>query len=528
MMFKSSFRNVTIIFLLSLTIASIAIIADAFARSHHSRHHSSEEGGREKKAKAEIPPTGPLFMVVSIGRQHVSVYGNDGLVARAPVSTGMRGHPTPTGIFNILEKERFHRSNIYSGAPMPFMQRITWSGVAMHAGVLPGYPASHGCIRMPGEFAKRLFGMTKGGERVVVTHGDITPANFSHPLLPVPKLRPLPDSENIASSASQVLQNALSVTEASRRPSVGMEKLDIAVKAETPRMLNPVEYAKAMKAQAAAKAQEATAAVVPARELAAQKSKEANAAASELERAESALEDVKDRIESLDRKAEKAKGDEETVEEAKTALVAAQAKLKDLEARVETARKAKAEKEEQAAEALKSFKDSELTRRAATDTAKSWNRRLEPVSILISRKTGRLYVRQGFVKVFDVPVTIKNPDAPIGTHLYLAMQPETNPNNGNVSLSWLALSVPEASAGTDSDEPRRRHRRRDRDEEESVPRISQPVSSSAAGALDRIEIPSEVSDKISEMLWSGGSLIVSDMGISRETGDHTDFIVLTR
>ena len=124
----------------------------------------------EKDSKAASTLKGPLFAVVSIGDQRISFYNADGLAARSGVSTGMRGHPTPTGLFSIVQKKRFHRSNIYSGAPMPFMQRITWSGIALHAGVLPGYPASHGCIRMPREFAQRMFGATRMGERMPL-HG---------------------------------------------------------------------------------------------------------------------------------------------------------------------------------------------------------------------------------------------------------------------------------------------------------------------------------------------------------------------
>ena len=96
------------------------------------------------------------------------------------------------GVFSIIQKHKLHHSNIYSGAPMPFMQRITWSGVAMHAGVLPGYPASHGCIRMPMAFAARMWNWTKMGARVVVTPGEITPASFSHPLLVEQKIVPQP------------------------------------------------------------------------------------------------------------------------------------------------------------------------------------------------------------------------------------------------------------------------------------------------------------------------------------------------
>jgi hypothetical protein len=109
------------------------------------------------------------------------------------VSTGMPGHPTPTGVFSVIQKHKFHHSNIYSGAPMPYMQRITWSGVAMHAGVLPGYPASHGCIRMPMSFAVKMWNWTKMGARVFVTPGEImTPVTFSHPLLATMKIIPQP------------------------------------------------------------------------------------------------------------------------------------------------------------------------------------------------------------------------------------------------------------------------------------------------------------------------------------------------
>src|SRR3974377_499733 len=100
----------------------------------------------------------------------------------------MRGHPTPTVIFSVIQKHKWHHSNIYSGAPMPFMQRITWTGVAMHEGVVTGRPASHGCIRLPGTFARRMFGLTSGGERVIVSSEEVVPGDISHPHLPVPKL----------------------------------------------------------------------------------------------------------------------------------------------------------------------------------------------------------------------------------------------------------------------------------------------------------------------------------------------------
>ena len=142
------------------------------------------------KAPNEKPLKGPYHIVVSINTQRVSLYGSEGLIRTSGVSTGMRGHPTPMGVFTVIGKERYHRSNIYSNAPMPFMQRITWSGVALHEGVLPGYPASHGCIRMGSEFATWLWKMTKVGTRVIVTHDEPAPAEISNAKLFVPPPSP--------------------------------------------------------------------------------------------------------------------------------------------------------------------------------------------------------------------------------------------------------------------------------------------------------------------------------------------------
>ena len=143
---------------------------------------------RSRRRKDTAKPQGTVIIAISIEQQTLKVYDANGFFAETPISTGMKGHPTPMGVFSIIQKHKLHHSNIYSGAPMPFMQRITWSGIAMHAGVLPGYPASHGCIRMPMAFAAKMWNWTKMGARVVVTPGEITPAQFSHPLLAAQKV----------------------------------------------------------------------------------------------------------------------------------------------------------------------------------------------------------------------------------------------------------------------------------------------------------------------------------------------------
>jgi len=130
----------------------------------------------------------PLHMLVSIDEQQIQVYRGTELIETSPISSGMRGYSTPTGVFSILEKRRKHFSNLYDNAPMPFMQRLTWSGVALHVGKLPGYPASHGCIRLPRPFAKSLYSMTERGMHVVVTKGAAAPVSVRHTVLPQPYL----------------------------------------------------------------------------------------------------------------------------------------------------------------------------------------------------------------------------------------------------------------------------------------------------------------------------------------------------
>jgi L,D-transpeptidase-like protein len=129
----------------------------------------------------ERAPEGPLLIVASITEQVAYVYRNGVRIARSSVSTGRPGHPTPTGVFTILEKEVHHTSSIYKGAEMPYMERVTWGGIALHAGDLPGYPDSHGCVRLPLEFSKLLFGVTMKGATVIIANTHSAPATTVHP-----------------------------------------------------------------------------------------------------------------------------------------------------------------------------------------------------------------------------------------------------------------------------------------------------------------------------------------------------------
>src|SRR6187401_3115306 len=128
----------------------------------------------------------PIMAIVSIKSQQVTFFDADGWILRAPVSTGVKGRETPAGVFAVVEKEEDHRSTMYDDAWMPHMQRITWNGIAMHGGPLPGYAASHGCVRMPYGFAEKLFSRTRIGMRVIISPNDAEPVEFSHPALPMP------------------------------------------------------------------------------------------------------------------------------------------------------------------------------------------------------------------------------------------------------------------------------------------------------------------------------------------------------
>jgi len=134
----------------------------------------------------EVAPAGPVVVVVSLDEQRVYVYRNGLAIGLSTISSGRRGHETPPGIFTILQKDRDHRSNLYNSAPMPYMERLTWDGVALHGGDLPGYPASHGCVRLPKAFAESLFGITDRGETVVVANSKAGPTGVVHPAVLAP------------------------------------------------------------------------------------------------------------------------------------------------------------------------------------------------------------------------------------------------------------------------------------------------------------------------------------------------------
>ena len=159
--------HLLLVLLLALAVAGVAGAQGAKQSAAVDKPPRELKAGEWIWTPAAVP-AGPLVMVISLDEQLAYVYRNGLRIGVSTVSTGKKGHETPTGVFTILQKHKDHRSNLYDDAPMPFMQRLTWDGVALHAGNLPGYPASHGCIRLPSAFAAKLFAATKVGTEVLI------------------------------------------------------------------------------------------------------------------------------------------------------------------------------------------------------------------------------------------------------------------------------------------------------------------------------------------------------------------------
>ncbi|HXH47469.1 MAG TPA: L,D-transpeptidase family protein [Bradyrhizobium sp.] len=454
--------------------------------SYYARPHRLPEMPRQKQPKrsaaskkesvvekeAGTKPQGPLVIVVSIDRQKVTVFDKNGLFAESPVSTGMKGHSTPMGVFSVIQKNKFHRSNLYSGAPMPYMQRITWSGVAMHAGALPGYPASHGCIRMPMSFATKMWNWTRMGARVIVAPGQISPQSFSHPLLassrvapqPTVSLQPQPDVADKADKGAAdpkpvETRTASADSVLELRTSVGHAVMS-----------------------------DATAGNAPAHEgVAADKAKTAEAS---------------------DAARPGSDGKPATTAEPLKPQAVAPAKTPDQAAAPALAIPPDAKDESRPADPAPAAK-LEAPKRAGQ------------IAVFISRKDSKLYVRQNFAPLFEVPVTIAQSDRPLGTHVFTAELDKADSN----TLRWSVVSLPvSARSAAREDEARLARRQRGA----VIPVAAKPVVTpdSPAEALDRIAVPVETMARINEMLTSGGSIIVSDQGINQgETGEGTDFIV---
>jgi hypothetical protein len=380
----------------------------------------------------------PIMAIVSIKSQQVTIYDADGWILRAPVSTGIKGRETPAGIFSVVEKDKDHHSNLYDDAWMPNMERITWSGIALHGGPLPGYAASHGCIRMPYDFAENLFGKTQIGMRVIIAPNDAEPVAFSDPKLFVP--------------------NADALTAAPARAETLADEAANAAKA--------ADEAKAAATLAARGAAAAPAAV---RKLEFLKTR----ADAELAFAEKLL------------AAAKTDEDKARAEDARQKVAA---KAADFGTQLDTATADAQAKRDAAAAAQTAAKAAEAKRAETAAAARDAKLALEPVSVFISRKTKKLYVRRGVQATIEVPITIRDPDKPIGTHIFTAMA------RTDSGLRWTAVTIDDGDDAKD--------------------------------ALDRITIPQDVLDRIAPTAVPRSSLIISDEPPNREQNYRTEFIVV--
>jgi hypothetical protein len=417
-----------------LTMAAAAALAALIAVPSADAAGRNRRTERTAEATAAREAGAPIMAVVSLRSQHVTIYDADGWIMRAPVSSGQRGRETPAGVFSVIQKDADHHSNLYDDASMPHMERITWSGIALHGGPLPGHAASHGCVRMPYGFAADLFGRTKLGMRVIIAPDDVTPVDITHPAL----FQPKPDAGAHA---------ALLATEAA----------DAANKADAARL-------------AAVTAQ-----------------REANAATAQIRKLNILKARADAQLAAADRAVDGAKSDE-AKEKAEDAKQKAVAKVAELQAQLEAATAAAQPKLDAVGPARDAAAAAESARSTAAKAARDEARALDPVSVFISRKTQRLYVRRGFEPLLDVPITIQNPDQPIGTHIFTAVA------KTQTGLRWSVVTINHAA--------------------------------DAKSALDRVAIPQDVLDRIAPTAAARSSIIISDEALSPETGKGTEFVAV--
>lgn len=416
---------------------------------------------RNEQSVVSRPVGEPIMAIISLRDQQITVYDDKGWIMRAPVSSGPRGRETPAGIFSVLQKDAEHYSNMYDDAYMPHMQRITWSGIALHGGVLLGYPASHGCVRMPYDFAERLFGTTKLGMRVIVAPGNAAPVAIDPPAL---------------------FQSKTGAATAAASAAAATEK-EAASKANQVRLVAMTAYREWMLA------------MVPVRKAETLKLK----ADWELAEAERAI---------------AAAASPEAKQLAEDAKAKAAARIGVLEAQLAAG---KAELQPKLA-AMTAARDAALLAEhalaIAAEAAGNAARDLEPVSVFISRKAQRLYVRQALQPVLEAPVTFQDADRPIGTHIFTAME------RTSTDIRWSVVSLAGGHPQSRGDDPNGAARKGgDRD-------VMTTDSEGPTAALKRITIPQDALDFIAERMWPRSSFIISDEALSPETGKETEFVVV--
>jgi L,D-transpeptidase catalytic domain len=414
-------------------------------------------------------PQGPLEIIISIDQQKLHLYSDGTEIAETLIATGVPAHPTPVGVFSVIEKSILHHSNIYSGAPMPYMQRITWSGVALHEGVNLGHPASHGCIRMPHDFATRLWVLTRLGARVIIARPELRPTDFADSHLFVHKDNSPPP---VSAAAAPAIDKPIKTAQT-------------------------VDDAKAIDAPAA-KAEEGAAHAQDAAKDAGDPPRSNPAPSAKLDGVATEIA-LRNTI-GIDPPAQNA-GDP-------IAAAASDAPQTNKPSAAEAALEAP----------VPAVKPTEIARAAPK----------APISIFVSRKDKKIYVRQGFSPLFDAPITIANPDQYLGTHVFTAMEYLDD----HSSFRWNVISLPPEAPKLSPRAARvavmetRFAKGKRRDDNIAPPPVPSPLTPQEV--LARVDIPPDVIERISQMIVPGSSLVVSDQGLGEETGRGTDFIVVMR
>jgi hypothetical protein len=506
---KATLLGTASVFGLVVTLALALGSAPAEARTKNKAlHREADRNGSEPFGQT---PKGPIQIFVSIDQQKLHLYSDGTHVADTSVATGVPSLPTPTGVFSVIQKQVFHRSNIYSGAPMPFMQRITWSGVALHEGENIGHPASHGCIRMPGDFAARLYKYTRIGARVIVARGELKPVDFADPHLFVHKdiqAAALPGSVTVK-TAQTVDSNKASDANADTAPfakatDLGLRGTGVNV---TPGVVLASDDAKpGITTDVAADAAKPAVA--------------ADAAKPDTPSADAPRADATktDTPAAADAKADNTM----------SAPDASDAKVPSPAVTGSTP-----------AAPVIAAPESPAPSAPPADAAKAAPVKKTPIAIFVSRKEKKIFVRQDFEPVFEEAITIAQPEQPMGTHVFTAMEYLAD----NATFRWNVVSMPAESAKAAVKAPRamadeeivydrygrsyeRLVRRKHHDDGQKA--ADTPPPQTPEQVLARLDLPQDAIDFISQRMVPGSSLIVSDHGLGDETGEGTDFIVVTR
>lgn len=498
----------------------------------------------------------PLLLLVSLKKQRVRAFDLSGEISSSRISSGKPGFDTPTGVFSVLEKKVFHRSNIYAGAPMPHMQRLTWSGIALHAGVVPGYRASHGCIRLPASFAKSLFGITTVGSRVIVTSDEVEPIPFSHPNL----IKPLPaenppalarfgDTKVAANDRMQGISEiprlfgvTPALAEAARDPEAFLPsrprsraEAKLIATTKLKKIQDSLRDARTAKEVATEKA----AAAVAASKALAPKVEDANKVLAGLRKsiaeAEKNLAGTIAAFKAYHRgtaagSQTKSEAElEKAILGARTDVDTARANFVRAQLEFATVLGSAATAEKTRTDAVADVQHSAALLRAAqrdlAENNKETDRNNKKISVFISMKDERIYVRQGHEPLLEAPIAVDDPRRRYGTHVFTAMRYDASGDN----LDWRLVSAQLPQQGFVEEDDQRRGKKKRRARTKTMPYSEEASVQQASDALDSFTMSSEIQDTIAHLVRPGTSVIISDHELpANENGLGTEFVVLTR